>query len=59
MDASLPTGKEIGALRGTAAYQEEKSRARGVDPLMDTASKCPSVVNRSLHEHQREIQHES
>jgi len=39
MDASLPTGKEIGALRWTAAYQRKgkPARACGLDPLMDYA----------------------
>ena len=54
MDASLPTGKVIGAQKDeTAVYQEENPELFEVDPLMDTASKCPNVINQGLHKHHR------
>ena len=44
MDASLPKGKEhrlLSAMSLNSRLAEVKARVIGVDPLMDTASKCP------------------
>ena len=41
MDASLPKGKKTGGAEMIQPLIKEEKFTKMVDPLMDTASKCP------------------